>query len=172
MTKRPAREGAPARIARSLARDPLLARLGDDARSKGWRVELVGGWVRDAIGRREARDVDLATADPEPLLAWLAERSAHRGVTFEQRVVNHRFTIDGRTVDVVERAERTVEEELARRDFTVNAMAIDLASGRFLDPCGGLADLDAGRLRLPRPDAFEADPIRVFPFLAIDEECQ
>ena len=55
-----------------------------------------------------------------------------------------------------------IGEDLARRDFTVNALGVDLATGEWLDPFGGLADLAAGRLRLVREANFREDPLRAF----------
>jgi putative nucleotidyltransferase with HDIG domain len=55
----------------------------------------------------------------------------------------------------------SIEEDLARRDFTVNAMAQPLGGGEIVDPCGGRADLEAGRLRLVSDGALDADPLRV-----------
>lgn len=54
-----------------------------------------------------------------------------------------------------------VEEDLGRRDFTINAMALSLADGRLIDPFGGKADLDARILRQVFPRAFEEDPLRL-----------
>src|SRR6266540_3347569 len=58
---------------------------------------------------------------------------------------------------------RSIEEDLARRDFTVNAMAVRLPDGRFIDPFGGLTDLANRRLRTPSSPAtsFEDDPLRM-----------
>ena len=55
----------------------------------------------------------------------------------------------------------SIEEDLAQRDFTVNAMAEPLAGGDLVDPFGGRADLDAGRLRMVSSEAFASDPLRV-----------
>jgi poly(A) polymerase/tRNA nucleotidyltransferase (CCA-adding enzyme) len=54
-----------------------------------------------------------------------------------------------------------VEQDLARRDFTVNAMAIDLATGDLIDPLGGMADLDTRLLRITYPESFAEDPLRM-----------
>jgi len=69
----------------------------------------------------------------------------------------------GRTwqVDISALAGATIEDDLARRDFTVNAMAEPLVDGTLVDPFGGAADLERRRLRMVAPDAFDADPLRV-----------
>jgi len=60
-----------------------------------------------------------------------------------------------------------IEVDLARRDFTVNAMAIDLRTGALIDPTGGQADLADGRLRLIFPAAFAEDPLRMLRALGL-----
>jgi tRNA nucleotidyltransferase/poly(A) polymerase len=148
-------------IRRAVGRHPLLSGLAARAAERSWSVLVVGGWVRDRLLRRRSRDIDLILGEgAREILAWLAERSSHRIVTFEQRVVNHRLTIDGARVDAVESGTRSLTEELARRDFRVNAVAWDLPRGRLADPCGGLAQIAEGVLEPPRDDAFRRDPLR------------
>ncbi len=67
---------------------------------------------------------------------------------------------NGTSYDVTRLQGPTIEEDLAARDFTVNAMAVPLAGGELLDPAGGADDLAAGVLRVVSPAAYEADPLR------------
>lgn len=132
---------------------------------------LVGGAVRDAwLGApRASAAVDLDVAVPRGALA-LARRLAKRlGGAFvpldvargAARVVAGEFR-----VDVTDFRAPTVEGDLAARDFTVDALAVDvrrlLAAGRapLIDPTGGLADLRARRLRPPAPRVLAEDPLR------------
>jgi len=72
------------------------------------------------------------------------------------------FRVAGkREVDLAEIEGASIEEDLKRRDFTVNAMAFDLLERRWLDPFGGLEDLFARRLRAVAPGNLEEDPLRV-----------
>ncbi len=72
------------------------------------------------------------------------------------------FRVAGkRGVDLAEIAGGSIEADLARRDFTVNAMAFDLATRQWLDPFGGLEDLAAGRLRAVSARNLAEDPLRV-----------
>ncbi|MFZ1200344.1 MAG: hypothetical protein WAO07_09270, partial [Desulfobacterales bacterium] len=64
-------------------------------------------------------------------------------------------------MDVAAIAGGGISQDLHRRDFTINALAVDAATGRFIDVCGGLADLTAGRIRMVSPLAFERDPVRL-----------
>lgn len=126
---------------------------------------LVGGAVRDALLGRELADLDLAVeGDPEAVARRLG---AHlRGPVF---ALSEAFgawrAIDRRrrfTVDVSPLQGATIAEDLGRRDFTVNAMAVALArdSAEPIDPHGGAADLAAGTLRVLGPTAYEQDPLR------------
>ncbi len=65
-------------------------------------------------------------------------------------------------VDLAEVEGGTIEADLARRDFTANAIAIDLADGRWIDPYGGVGDLARRRLRLVRESNLAEDPLRAF----------
>ena len=72
------------------------------------------------------------------------------------------FRVAGRReMDLAEIGSASIEEDLKRRDFTVNAMAFDLMTRQWLDPFGGREDLAAGRLRAVSPQNLEEDPLRV-----------
>jgi poly(A) polymerase len=129
------------------------------------RAWLVGGAVRDrAIGRATA-DVDIVV-DGEPGEAARAiARAAGRAACFalseefgSWRVVAHGGAWQ---IDVEPLRGGSIEADLALRDFTVNAIAEPLAGGEAIDPLGGLADLQASRLRMAAPAAFADDPLRV-----------
>jgi tRNA nucleotidyltransferase (CCA-adding enzyme) len=166
----------------------LVARLGEAAEARGWGVLLVGGPVRDFLLGRGVRDVDLlveppdAPADPVAAMGELVAEAAPAGA----RVVTHprfgtaKVDLDGGAVDLaMTRAETyerpgalptvrpgTLEEDLRRRDFRVNALAVPLnptaRRGRaaLVDPGGGVDDLRAGILRLFHRRSFHDDPTR------------
>jgi putative nucleotidyltransferase with HDIG domain len=139
---------------------------------------IVGGALRDELLGRPVRDVDLAVAgDPEPVARAVAE--SVRGPVFRlSEAFGAWRVIDrgrGRVFDVSPLQADTIEEDLARRDFTVNAMARavgaaeaaarvltagPLPGGVLIDPLGGRADLEARVLRVLGPEAYEQDPLR------------
>jgi poly(A) polymerase len=129
---------------------------------RGEPAWIVGGSVRDALLGRDLTDVDVAVAgDPEQ--AARAIGAAVRGPVFQLsgefgawRAVAERGAW---VADVSTLQGETIEDDLAQRDFTVNAMAVPLEGGEAVDPHAGRADLERGVLRA-LPGAYEADPLR------------
>jgi tRNA nucleotidyltransferase (CCA-adding enzyme) len=138
----------------------------------GEAVYLVGGAVRDLLLGRGRADVDLVVIGDA---AALAARLGADPVEHE-RFATAKVEIDGHEVDIATaRSERypdpgalpevepalDIETDLARRDFTLNAMALPLHGElRLIDPHGGAADLEAGLLRVLHERSFEDDPTR------------
>jgi tRNA nucleotidyltransferase (CCA-adding enzyme) len=127
--------------------------------SAGHDVHLVGGCVRDLLRGAPVADWDLATAArPEAVLA-LFPTAIPTGLRHGTVMVPTRAG----PVDVTTyRAGARIEDDLGRRDFTLNAIALEPRSGRVLDPEGGRADLEARRLRAVRDAGarFAEDPLR------------
>ncbi|WP_343244755.1 CCA tRNA nucleotidyltransferase [Streptomyces sp. SID11385] len=160
-----------------------LARRFEEA---GFTLALVGGSVRDALLGRLGNDLDFTTdARPDDVLALVrpwADAVWEVGIAFgtvgcqkAARVGEEEqsFQIEVTTYrsEAYDRSSRkpqvsygdSIEEDLVRRDFTVNAMAVFLPEKRFVDPHGGLGDLAARVLRTPgTPEAsFSDDPLRM-----------
>src|SRR6476620_3675124 len=135
-------------------------------------VFLVGGAVRDLLLGHPRADVDLVVeGDAAALAARLGGAAAEheRFGTVKVEVGGHELDIASARIEtypapgalpVVAPAE-TVEVDLGRRDFTINALAIPLAGEtRLIDPFGGREDLGAGLLRVLHERSFEDDPTR------------
>jgi tRNA nucleotidyltransferase (CCA-adding enzyme) len=121
---------------------PILAVCETLARA-GFETVFVGGCVRDLVRGAPVHDFDLATAAAPQLVLELFPRAVPTGIRHGTVMVPTKAG----PVDVTTfRAGARLEDDLARRDFTVNAMALDPRSGRLVDPFGGCADLRAGRL--------------------------
>ena len=170
----------PPRLAPYLEDQAPLMRLAARFADAGHSLYLVGGWLRDAIAGRELaeNDIDLATdARPDDIEAalhgwaehlWLQGRrfgtigAMHRGLRFEVTTFRGEvYRPDSRKPEVV--FGDSIETDLSRRDFTVNAMALALPQLDFVDPFNGLADLAARRLRTPLSVevSFLDDPLRM-----------
>ncbi|MEX2588388.1 MAG: CCA tRNA nucleotidyltransferase [Actinomycetota bacterium] len=166
----------------NLSRDAIpraafeLAQRFSDA---GFRLWLVGGWVRDALLGRLHTDLDFATdARPEQTLKILRSFGGRQpwtaGIEYGTVGVQHDnlqlevTTLRREAYDPGSRHPEVVygddiETDLSRRDFTVNTMAIALPDVQVLDPYGGLSDLVAKRIRTPlSPEiSFSDDPLRM-----------
>jgi len=157
---------------------PVLTDLGERFAAAGHTLALVGGPVRDAFLGRAATDLDFTTsARPDTteavLKAWgtatwdmgraFGTIGARRGDTVVEVTTYRADAYDGQTRKPVVAFGDSLEDDLVRRDFTVNAMALRLPDLAFVDPWGGLADLEAGHLRTPTtPEvSFGDDPLRM-----------
>ena len=133
------------------------------ALADGPEAWLVGGVVRDAHLGRPLADLDLAVAgDPEQVARRVAKALGGPAFSLSEAFGSWR-ALDGERrfeVDVSALQGDTIEADLARRDFTINAMAVPLAGGDTLDPHGGRADLEARVLRVLGAQAYVQDPLR------------
>ncbi|MEU3254714.1 CCA tRNA nucleotidyltransferase [Streptomyces sp. NPDC006997] len=170
-------------VQRRAVDEPLtVAPVADDLARRfeaaGFSLALVGGSVRDALLGRLGNDLDFTTdARPEDVLKivrpW-ADAVWDVGIAFgtvgaqkggyQIEVTTYRSEAYDRTSRKPEVAYGdSIEDDLVRRDFTVNAMAVALPEKTFIDPHGGLDDLGARVLRTPgTPEAsFSDDPLRM-----------
>jgi poly(A) polymerase len=164
---------------------PVLTQLGQRFTAAGFEVHLVGGSVRDALLAAEQGtprvpgDLDVTTdARPEQVLELLrgwAGSTWNTGIAFGTvgaEVSGVRLEITTYRADRYDRESRNPEvawgdslvDDLVRRDFTVNAMAVSLGPDRTVtDPFGGLGDLIRRQLRTPGSAvaSFADDPLRM-----------
>lgn len=143
----------------------------------GARIALVGGAVRDLLLGVPVQDLDfVAETAVDDLAACIAARlqtHVHR----HERFQTFRIPVEGlEPVDVVTaRIEQyphpgalpkvtpaSIEDDLTRRDFTINCLALELRSGALIDPLGGLDDLGNKVLRVLHDLSFQDDPTRLF----------
>ena len=139
--------------------------LGEDAADELW---IVGGAVRDALLGRPVRDLDLVVrGEPEKVARKLSRAVGGPVFPLSEAFGAWRAMDPGRewTCDVTAVHGEGIDADLARRDFSVNAIAVPLAGGEPHDPQGGIPDLEARTLRvLGGPDvehsAYADDPLR------------
>ncbi len=126
-------------------------------------VYIVGGSIRDLLCGRTPIDYDLALTDtPEKFARLLAARISGHVVEFGQHGHTIRRVVTGDYhFDIMPLNGVSIEDDLRRRDFTINAMALDVSSGNLLDPTGGRQDLAAKRIRMVNRDVFRNDPVRL-----------
>jgi tRNA nucleotidyltransferase (CCA-adding enzyme) len=131
-----------------------IRKIAETIRKTGNKAYVVGGALRDFfLVRRDKNDFDMATDAPPQLILSLFPRVIPTGIKhgtvtillgkFSVEITTLRTELgysDGRRPDAVVFG-ADIEEDLARRDFTMNAMALDVVSGEFFDPFGGRADI-------------------------------
>lgn len=163
---------------RRLSETPSVAQLSAAFAGAGFELALVGGPVRDAFLGRAVNDLDFATnATPDEILAIVIPISdTHWDIGRQFGTIGAR--VAGETVEITTyRADQydgetrkpevafgsSLEQDLARRDFTVNSMAVRLPELVLVDPFGGFDDLVARRLQAPSTPAisFDEDPLRM-----------
>ncbi len=155
----------------------LLQLLRSWASPKSLPVYLVGGPVRDALLGTPIKDLDFVVEGDAPKLAYRVAQATGGEVLVHPRFQTATVSLDGSRVDIVTARRETysqpgslpqvtpgaIDDDLARRDFSVNALALPLWEQvpTVLDRHGGLRDLELGVLRVLHPRSFDDDPTRI-----------
>ena len=161
----------------------LRRRLPGAPPARGAAALLVGGALRDSQLGRPFSDVDLVVpGDAEAYARTSAEELHSRLVVLDERRGVYRVPLRDGVLDIV-RMQGTLREDLGRRDFTIDALALPLADlpdaglpalarSMLIDPLGGLRDLDAGLVRVTAPRALDDDPLRLLRAVRLATELQ
>lgn len=157
-------------IDRNVMQD-ILEKIAHQAQSMGRQIYVVGGAVRDLLLGRTALDVDLAI-DCDALIFGqrLAAILPGKFIILDEGQGVGRLVCRGHIIDLAVFKDKslTIEEDLVKRDFTINAMAISLADwlahkqgAALIDPCGGQGDVQRKLIRLVYENALSDDPLRI-----------
>lgn len=124
---------------------------------------LVGGALRDCLLGREPRDLDYVVAgNGQEVAQRLSEKLSARLVPLGGSAFStYRLVADSGVIDLLDRGTKPLIEELRRRDFTINALALDLRECEIVDPLGGREDIARRCLRQAGPRSLRSDPVRV-----------
>ena len=137
------------------------------AEEEAW---VVGGALRDELLGRPVVDLDIACREPERAARRYARRSEGAPFPLSERHGAWRVALpDERTVDFTPLPDG-IHEDLATRDFTINAIARPLAGGEPLDPFGGRGDLERKTLRAVGAGIFQDDPLRLLRAVRLEDE--
>jgi poly(A) polymerase len=150
-----------------LSQTRLLAQL--QQRPADCRIEpfhLVGGAIREALLSRAVVDLDFTSPHDLTACAQALARQCHgHWFWLDQERRQSRVLVDGMTCDFVPWRADTLKQDLALRDYTINAMALDLTAPlsvtALIDPLGGRHDLEQRRLRMAGPGVLHDDPLRI-----------
>lgn len=124
---------------------------------------LVGGAVRDALLGKSTCDRDIAIKGAEEFAHKIAEKFDATFITLDSEFKIYRVVLQDKVnyLDISEIQGETIEEDLMRRDFTINAIAYDLKTEEFIDVTGGVEDLKNGVLRHIKDENLAEDPLRI-----------
>jgi tRNA nucleotidyltransferase/poly(A) polymerase len=137
---------------------------------QGAEAYLVGGALRDHLLGRPVHDIDIATRDPRAAARAFARLAGGAPFALSERHGAWRVVLpDGRTVDFTP-FDGSIEEDLATRDFTINAIAERVGGDDLIDPFNGAGDLAAGRLEAVSDQVFKADPLRLLRAVRLEDE--
>ncbi len=135
------------------------------------RAYVVGGAVRDIISKKPVKDIDLAIqGDVISLGREFAQLTACTAVPFEKKSNTVRIARANIYMDISELKGNSIEDDLAERDITINAMALPLSQGssvfeqyesHIIDPLNGRRDLEAGIIRMVSEENLKRDPVRL-----------
>ena len=137
---------------------------------EGKEAWVVGGAIRDELLGREVVDLDIACREPKQAARAYAQRAGGAPFPLSERHGAWRVALDdARTVDFTP-LRNGIEDDLATRDFTINAIAVPLAGGEPADPFGGRADLERRVLRVVSRSVFDDDPLRLLRAVRLEDE--
>ncbi|TET25974.1 MAG: HD domain-containing protein [Dehalococcoidia bacterium] len=147
----------------------LLTHVASFLTKQGKKSYLVGGFVRDVLLGRETADIDIAVfGDVLEIAPKLADALGGRYVLLDEINGVGRVVVDGGRWQLdFTTAKDSIEHNLAQRDFTLDALAIDLsqltkgADFQLIDPFSGLDDLEQGIIRAVSETAFSSDAVRL-----------
>ncbi len=154
----------------------MISELMETASQEGHRLYLVGGFIRDVLLGGSSKDADFVTARAPDLAKSLAGKTGCKPVIIDRKFGTIRLipaamptpsTGQVYNIDLSPLRGPSIQEDLSRRDFTVNALAVDLSTWQtsnsleLIDPLGGLADIRASRLRACSYRSFAEDPLRI-----------
>lgn len=123
-------------------------------------VFLVGGAIREMFLKHVPNDYDLALTNPEDLRKIEEIFNRHSFLLGKKPIQTSRISSDFLSFDITI-IEGSIEEDLKRRDFTVNAIAYDIARDSIVDPLNGIEDIQQMIIRCPAEDAIVRDPLRM-----------
>jgi len=156
----------------TLYESPPMRLVRDAVAEKAGETWVVGGAVRDAVLGRPVTDVDLVTkAQPKAVARAVANAAGGPAFPLSEQFGAWRVIADaGFVCDVSPLQGDAIEDDLAKRDFSANAMAMPLTGAELLDPHGGRADLEAGTLRVLGEQSYLDDALRPLRLVRIATE--
>jgi len=149
---------------REILRDPILLRLSNLAKKEKVPFFLVGGYLRDLWLSRQRNDYDFALPREASFFITVIERAFQIRffrVGKEEETTTFRMVRDDMSMDIAFFQGQNIEEDLLRRDFTINTLAYSLEDGTWHWAKGALDDIENRRIRTVTDRSIERDPLRM-----------
>lgn len=149
--------------------EQMIPRILQEQGQTNQQIYLVGGAIRDQLLGREMKDLDFVVSEgPEGLADGVSKALGGKVILLDEIHRIYRVILsDGSILDFSQMKGSTIGEDLSHRDFTINALAYNLALGWplrtdvIIDPYGGVRDLEDRVLRAVHPNTFQEDPVRM-----------
>jgi tRNA nucleotidyltransferase/poly(A) polymerase len=151
----------------------MIFTLVEIAQHRNYQLYLVGGFLRDILLGRSSKDVDFVTTEANELANSVAKQTGSKPVLIDRKFGTIRLipsdpsTKEPFIVDLSPLRGPSIVDDLHQRDFTLNALALDITAWQaerevnLLDPLEGIRDLNAGRLRACSHRSLPDDPLRI-----------
>ena len=152
----------------------MISTLVKTAEDMDYQLYLVGGFLRDVLVGRSSKDIDFVTTDATELARLVTEQTGSKAVLIDRKFGTIRLIpSDPSTrkevfvIDLSPLRGPSIVDDLNQRDFTLNALALDITAWQtdrgvnLLDPLEGIRDLKAGRLRICSHRSLPDDPLRI-----------
>ena len=154
----------------------FLKEISKTAQKYEAKAYLVGGPLRDRLLRKRVLDLDIAIEGDIRKVAKALSKKFKAKLIFYKEFNTATLVAGKRRIDLAQTRRETypkpaslpkvfpsdIDSDLKRRDFTINAMALDLAKGELIDPYKGYEDLKRGLIKILHPKSFTDDPTRIF----------
>ncbi|WP_456484556.1 HD domain-containing protein [Desulfurobacterium sp.] len=123
---------------------------------------VVGGAVRDSLlGEKELKDIDIVVSSPlNKTVNCIQKSTGQKGFLYTKEKPVFTLYLDNTRIDITE-IQKTLEEDLLSRDFTINAIAYSLKDKKIIDPLGGLKDISSKILKPVSFSSLQKDPVRI-----------
>jgi len=152
-------------IAKEIRRDPLLLRLSSLAKKEGLPLFLVGGYLRDLLLGIPRKDYDLTIPKENfrsiPLIEEMLQLRFFMVGREEAETTTYRIIKEDLSIDLTFLTGQTIEDDLRRRDFTINTMAFSLRDDTFHSMEQALEDIEKKVIRLVSSHSIDQDPLRM-----------
>ncbi len=132
------------------------------SKKKKSKIYLTGGAIRDYFLGKDTQDYDFVVfGDIDGIVSEFVSKIGCKHIKYSKKLMTYRIFCKLKNIDITIPRGRSIEEDLKKRDFTINSIAYDLDDNTIIDPLKGREDIKKRIIRINRHDCFKNDPIRI-----------